>query len=144
MENLQAKLIFREHYGEFSDSLWYRLKASVFSKDFPLTEQNIIFIAQIKKMMPRFNLNNLDIVQTVKTVNLFLNSQNSKTLTGLQLLELLRKYEIEVHKNTLTKWFKPLGGYSRNRPYTLSEITPIILAAFTFKFRRSIAATVSK
>ncbi|MHC5732191.1 MAG: hypothetical protein ACYTXY_50650, partial [Nostoc sp.] len=62
----------------------------------------------------------------------------------LQLLELLRKYEVELHKNTLTKWFKPLGGYSRTRPYTLSEITPIILAAFTYKFRKSIAATVSK
>ena len=138
MNNLQAKLIFRQHYGEFSDSLWYRLKSTVFTNDFPLNEQNIIFIAQIKKMIPRFNLNKLDIVKTYQTVNSFLNSQSSKTITGLELLSLLRKYDIEVHKNTLTKWFKSIGGYSRNRPYTIVEITPVILAAFTYKFRSSI------
>lgn len=135
LKPLEAKILFRTIYGEFSDSLWYRTR-KVFNNDFPMTEDNIRWVATLKKMLPRFNIENLDIMQSIKTINSYLSS-HQKT-TGEELLNLFTTHEIKIHKNTITNWFRPLGGFSQRRTYTLTELTPIILAAFTWKLKQQI------
>jgi hypothetical protein len=133
---LEARILFREHYGEFSDSMWYRLKANIFNNDFPLTRENVIYIATIKRMLPRFNISKFDIVSTVKQVSMLTSTLT--VIKGKEILEMFDKYEINVHKNTITKWFKDIGGFSKTRTYLISELTPILLAAFVYKLRTTL------
>ncbi|MEM8781148.1 MAG: hypothetical protein AAGF26_20300, partial [Cyanobacteria bacterium P01_G01_bin.49] len=60
------------------------------------------------------------------------------SLSGKELLELFEQYEIKIHPNTLTKWFRPLNGFRRTRVYSLKELYPVILAAHTYKLRKEI------
>ena len=140
LTNKQARLIFRERFGDFSDSMWYRNK-HVFSDDFPLTEENVIWLADIKKMLPRLNLQQVDIVTAVKKTKEAL-SRGHETTTGAQFLELLSKQEIVPHRNTITNWFRNLGGFNKHKTYKLEDLSSIILAAYSFKIKQTIINTI--
>lgn len=131
-----ARELFEEELGRrISDSSWYRLKP-VFNDKFPLTKQNVTWLAQIKKQLPKCDLRLVPIVNSVKQANELTCDRSS--LSGKELLELFEQYEIKIHPNTLTKWFRPLNGFRRTRVYSLKELYPVILAAHTYKLRKEI------
>jgi hypothetical protein len=133
----EAREIFEEELGKrISDASWYRLK-TVFGEDFPHTKQNVIWLAGIKKQLPKCDLRLVPIVNSVREANQLIANQNSE-ISGKELLELFEEHNITIHPNTLTKWFKPLNGFRKTRVYELKELYPVILAAHTYKLRREI------
>ena len=140
LTNKQARLIFRQRFGDFSDSMWYRNK-HVFSDDFPLIEENVIWLADIKKMLPRLNLQQVDIVTAVKNTKSTL-SKGNETTTGAQFLELLSRQEIIPHRNTITNWFRNLGGFNKHKTYKLADLSSVILAAYSLKVKQIIVDTI--
>ncbi|MBW4572424.1 MAG: hypothetical protein KME31_31895 [Tolypothrix carrinoi HA7290-LM1] len=137
LDQKEAREVFESVLGKrISDASWYRLKP-VFGDDFPFTKQNIKWLAEIKKQLPKCNLRIVPIVNSVREANNLIANQASQ-ISGKQLLELFEQYNITIHANTLTKWFKPLNGFRQTRIYSLKELYPVILAAHTYKLRQEI------
>jgi len=129
-----AREVFEKHYGQrISDATWYRLKKTFDHITFPFTEQNIIWLAHLKKQFPQINFRFDSVVTAVKESQKFL--QNRSDISGNELLNLFESQGIVLHANTLTKWFKPIHGFSR-RIYTSQELASIILAAYAYKLRK--------
>lgn len=133
-----ARELFEEEFGKrISDASWYRLKP-VFNDKFPLTKQNVTWLAQIKKQLPKCDLRLVPIVNSVKQANELISDNRASQISGKELLELLEQHQIKIHPNTLTKWFRPLNGFRQTRIYSLKELYPVILAAHTYKLRKEI------
>ena len=133
----EARELFEEELGKrISDASWYRLKP-VFNDEFPLTKQNVTWLAGIKKQLPKCDLRLVPIVNSVKQANELIAGRSSQ-ISGKELLELFEQSEITIHPNTLTKWFRPLNGFRQTRVYSLKELYPVILAAHTYKLRQQI------
>lgn len=137
LDQKEARNLFEEVLGKrISDASWYRLKP-VFGDNFPLIKQNVTWLAEIKKQLPKCDLRLVPVVNSVKVANELIANQNSE-ISGKELLELFEEHNITIHPNTLTKWFKPLNGFRKTRVYELKELYPVILAAHTYKLRREI------
>jgi hypothetical protein len=137
LDQKEARSLFEEVLGKrISDASWYRLKP-VFGDNFPLIKQNVVWLAEIKKQLPKCDLRLVPVVNSVKVANELIAGKESK-ITGKDLLELFDQHQITIHPNTLTKWFKPLNGFRQTRVYELKELYPVILAAHTYKLRREI------
>jgi hypothetical protein len=137
LDQKEARELFEEVLGRrISDASWYRLKP-IFGDDFPLIKQNVTWLAEIKKQLPKCDLRLVPVVNSVKVANQLIASQESE-ISGKELLELFDQNEISIHPNTLTKWFKPLNGFRQTRIYMLKELYPVILAAHTYKLRKEI------
>lgn len=137
LDQKEARSLFEEVLGKrISDASWYRLKP-VFGDNFPLIKQNVTWLAEIKKQLPKCDLRLVPVVNSVKVANELIAGKESK-ISGKELLELFDQHQITIHPNTLTKWFKPLNGFRQTRVYELKELYPVILAAHTYKLRREI------
>lgn len=137
LDQKEARELFEQVLGKrISDASWYRLKP-VFGDNFPLIKQNVVWLAEVKKQLPKCDLRLVPIVNSVKSANELIATQSSE-ISGKQLLELFKQYNITIHANTLTKWFKPLNGFRQTRIYLLKELYPIILAAHTYKLRKEV------
>ncbi len=138
MKNIDGKLareLFEKHYARrISDATWYRLKKVFDPTTFPMSEKNVIWLADLKKQFPQINFRFVSVVNAVKQSQNFL--QNRSNISGNELLNLFESQGIELHANTLTKWFKPLHGFSRKRVYKSQELASIILAAYAYKLRK--------
>ncbi|OKH30119.1 hypothetical protein NIES2101_42705 [Calothrix sp. HK-06] len=140
LEQKEARELFEEVLGKrISDASWYRLKP-VFGDDFPLTKQNVTWLAEVKKQLPKCDLRLIPIVNSVKVANQLIAGKESE-ISGKELLELFEQHQITIHPNTLTKWFKPLNGFRKTRVYELKELYSVILAAHTYKLRKEVEKT---
>jgi hypothetical protein len=143
LDQKEARKLFEEVLEKrISDASWYRLKP-VFGDNFPLIKQNVVWLAEIKKQLPKCDLRLVPIVNSVKEANNLIAGQAS-SISGKQLLELFVLHQITIHPNTLTKWFKPLQGFRKTRIYSLKELYPVILAAHTYKLRQSVEKSASQ
>ncbi|BDA76519.1 hypothetical protein CAL7716_106850 (plasmid) [Calothrix sp. PCC 7716] len=137
LEQKEARELFEEVLGKrISDASWYRLKP-IFGDDFPLIKQNVTWLAEVKKQLPKCDLRLVPIVNSVKVANQLIAGKESE-ISGKELLELFEQHQITIHPNTLTKWFKPLNGFRKTRVYELKELYPVILAAHTYKLRKEV------
>lgn len=137
LDQKEARELFESVLGKrISDASWYRLKP-IFGNNFPLVKQNVVWLAEVKKQLPKCDLRLVPIVNSVKSANELIANQTSE-ISGKQLLKLFEEHNITIHANTLTKWFKPLNGFRQTRIYLLEELYPIILAAHTYKLRKEV------
>jgi hypothetical protein len=137
LDQKEARELFEETLGKrISDASWYRLKP-IFGDDFPLIKQNVTWLAEVKKQLPKCDLRLIPIVNSVRIANQLIAGKESE-ISGKELLELFDQHQIKIHPNTLTKWFRPLMGFRKTRIYLLKELYPIILAAHSYKLRKEI------
>jgi hypothetical protein len=137
LEQKEARELFEEVLGKrISDATWYRMKP-IFGDDFPLIKQNVSWLAEVKKQLPKCDMRLIPIVNSVRIANQIIEGKESQ-ISGKELLELFDQHQIKIHANTLTKWFRPLMGFRKTRIYLLKELYPIILAAHSYKLRKEI------
>lgn len=130
----RSRLLFERQYGRrISDATWYRIR-KIFDKSFPASEQNIIWLADLKKQFPQINFRFESVVSAVKQSQELLKSKSE--ISGSELLDLFDSYGIAIHANTLTKWFRPVRGFNRKRIYKASELSSIVLAAYSYKLKK--------
>ena len=126
--------LFEKQYGRrISDATWYRIK-KVFDSTFPITEQNIIWLADLKKQFPQVNFRFESVVKAVKDSQKFLKDKSE--MSGNEFLNLLESQDIIIHANTLTKWFRSVRGFNRKRIYKSSELASVVLAAYAYKLKK--------
>lgn len=139
MDKRKAREIYEGILGKrVSDSHWYST-LKIFDDSLPLTTPNITWVGKLKKQLPKIALHQLTIIEVLKKSRELAGEE----ITGQQLIDLLEKQEISIHRNTLTKWFRGLNGFSRNRRYSSCDLQPIVLAAYAYKINQQITQAVT-
>lgn len=136
LDTKKARQIFESHHGIVSTSSWYRIM-KVFDSRMPLTIDNVKFVAEIRKLLPKCELASVKVIADIKATRHWMACNNHQ-MTGEIFLKQLERQGISVHPNTVSRWFKPLNGFSRTRHYSLNELMPVIVYAHSYKLKRQL------
>jgi hypothetical protein len=136
LEKAKAREVFESVHGTVSTATWYRI-LKVFDSNLPLTLDNVKFVAEVRKLVPKSSVESLKVITNIKQTRHWIACNNYQ-ITGELLLKQFKKQNIEIHPNTLTRWFKPLNGFSRTRYYTLNELMPVILYAHSYALKKQL------
>ncbi len=101
-----------------------------------LSDENVVFYAKLRKLIPRGSGSILEVFEAHQKAEKLLALDNSK-VTGLQVLELLTKEGICPHPATISRWFKPLGGFRKTRNYYPEKLVSVLTQAFIYKIANS-------
>ena len=127
-----ARLAYELIVGRCSDNHWRDVRKTLAKNQMELTIENIQFFAEIRQIIPRSAIGVQGVLKCYSEAEKLLNKTNRK-LKGLEVLHILNQYGIKPHQSTITRWFKPLGGYRRNKEYSPHDLKPIFTSAFIYK-----------
>lgn len=131
-----ARLAYELIVGRCSDNHWRDVRKTLAKNQMELTLENVQFFAEIRQIIPRSAIGVQGVLQCYSEAEKLLNKTNRK-LKGLEVLTTLNQYGIKPHQSTVTRWFKPLGGYRRNKEYSPHDLKPIFTSAFIYKAMQS-------
>ncbi len=130
---IDPRLFYERFLGKrVSDTHWRKVTKTLEDNGLSLTDDNVIFYAKIRKLIHRTPVEFRDILTCYQQAEKFL-AIKSKKVTGSEILELLQREGIIPHKATLSRWFKPLGGFRKTRFYYPEQLTPVLTAAYIYK-----------
>jgi hypothetical protein len=131
-----ARLAYELIVGRCSDNHWRDVRKTLAKNQMELTLENIQFFAEIRQIIPRSAIGVQGVLKCYSEAEKLLNKTNRK-LKGLEVLHTLNQYGIKPHQSTITRWFKPLGGYRRNKEYSPHDLKPIFTSAFIYRAMQS-------
>lgn len=131
-----ARLTYELIVGRCSDNHWRDVRKTLAKNQMELTLENIQFFAEIRQIIPRSAIGVQGVLKCYSEAEKLLNKTNRK-LKGLEVLHTLNQYGIKPHQSTITRWFKPLGGYRRNKEYSPHDLKPIFTSAFIYRAMQS-------
>lgn len=137
LNTADVRLAYEAIIGRCSDSHWYRVKRLLQQHKLELTVPNIQFFAQIRQQIPRSAIGVNGILECYGKAEAILNKSN-RSFKGSEVLTVLRGYGINPHASTVTRWFRILGGYRKDKEYSAQQLKPIFTSAFLYKAHHSI------
>ncbi len=114
-----------------SDNHWYRTRKLLELHQLEVNIENAQFFAELRKVIPRSAIGIKGLLDCYKKANQLLKS--TEPLKGSEVLKILRQHGISPHQSTVTRWFKPLGGYRRDRDYSPKQLKSLFATAFIYK-----------
>jgi hypothetical protein len=133
---LDARLAYELIVGRCSDNHWRDVRKILAKNQMELSVENVQFFAEIRQIIPRSAIGVEGVLKCYSEAEKLLN-KTSRRLKGLEVLTTLNQYGIKPHQSTVTRWFKPLGGYRRNKEYSPHDLKPIFTSAFIYKAMQS-------
>jgi hypothetical protein len=127
-----ARIEYELIFGRCTDNHWRKIQKILQKNQMEVTPKNVKFFAEIRKIIPRCAIG-VDGILTCYSKAEKLLSNTSKNITGVEVLNLLSTYGIKPHQSTVTRWFRHLGGYKRDREYSPEDLKPILTNAFIYK-----------
>lgn len=131
-QNSEARLAYELIMGRVSDSHWFRTKRLLKAHNLELTAKNIQFFAELRKLMPRSALGVKGLLESYKKAEELLR-KSPQSFKGSEILGILNQYGIRPHQTTISHWFKPLGGYRKDREYSPEDVKNLLIRAFLYK-----------
>lgn len=131
-----TRLAYELIVGRCSDNHWRDVRKILAKNQMELTVENVQFFAEIRKIIPRSAIGVEGVLKCYAEAEKLLN-QTSRKLKGLEVLHTLNQYGVKPHQSTVTRWFKPLGGYRRNKEYSPHDLKPIFTSAFIYRAMQS-------
>ncbi len=128
----RARLAYEAIMGRVSDSLWYRVKSLLKKHRLEISVRNVQLFADIRKLIPRSAIGVGGILECYQKVDEIL-SKSQRDFKGLEVLEMLQKYGVKPHQTTISRWFKPLGGYKRDKEYPPKKLQSVFISALIYK-----------
>jgi hypothetical protein len=131
---------FEETAYPISERSWYRYRKILERSRKPFTPENIQALATLSKQ--RYKIDSASFNQWLKLDN-ELGLSGNVEISGVRFLHLIQsKYGIILHRSTVSKWFKPFGGYDAREIYNYSDIKIIALnaAMLADEYRKSESA----
>ncbi len=133
----RARLAYEIVMGRISDSHWYRVKKILSRHKLEICPKNVQLFASIRQQIPRSGIGVEGILDCYQKVEEILGKAN-RTFKGFEVLEMLHGYGVKPHQTTISRWFKPLGGYRRNAEYSPDEkLRNIFIQALIYKAQHS-------
>lgn len=133
---LDARLAYELIVGRCSDNHWRDVRKILAKNQMELSVENVQFFAEIRQIIPRSAIGVEGVLKCYSEAEKLLN-KTSRKLKGLEVLTTLNQYGVKPHQSTVTRWFKPLGGYRRNKEYSPHDLKPIFTSAFIYKAMQS-------
>ena len=127
-----ARIEYELIFGRCTDNHWRKIQKILQKNQMEVTPKNVKFFAEIRKIIPRCAIG-VDGILTCYSNAEKLLSKTSNNITGVEVLNLLSTYGIKPHQSTVTRWFRHLGGYKRDREYSPEDLKPILTNAFIYK-----------
>ncbi len=115
-----------------SDCHWFRVKKLLRIHNLELTPKNIQFFAELRKLLPRSALGVAGLLESYRKAEELLN-KTSRTFKGSEILGIFHQYGIRPHQTTIIRWFKPIGGYRKNKEYLPAQVKNLLIQAFLYK-----------
>lgn len=115
-----------------SDNHWYSVKRVLSQNNMEVNSENVVFYAKLRKENKRTSVNVVQLFEYRKKAEKLLALNDSK-ITGERILEILASEGIKPHMATISRWFKPLGGFRRTRWYFPEKLVPVITSALLYK-----------
>jgi hypothetical protein len=132
MEELEARLAYEAIAGRCSDNHWYRVKRLLKKHQLPISVANVQFFAQVRQLIPRSAIGIEGILDCYSRADAIL-SKSSRNFQGMEVLEMLNRYGVRPHQTTISRWFRPVGGYRKNKEYSPDKLKSIFTQAFIYK-----------
>lgn len=133
---LDARLAYELIVGRCSDNHWRDVRKILAKNQMELSVENVQFFAEIRQIIPRSAIGVEGVLKCYAEAEKLLN-KTSRKLKGLEVLTTLNQYGVKPHQSTVTRWFKPLGGYRRNKEYSPHDLKPIFTSAFIYRAMQS-------
>lgn len=115
-----------------SDKHWYSIKRLLAQQNLELTVSNVQFYAELRKSLPRSGLGVYGLLECYQKADQLLN-KSAKPIKGAEVLAMLAQYQVIPHQATVSRWFRGLGGYRKDREYSPQQLKSIFTAAFIYK-----------
>lgn len=137
MSSLNPRTAYEFFLGKrVSDNHWRSVQQRLTTVGMEVTDDNVIFYAKLRKQIPRSAVNIVEVFEAYKKAEKLLALNNSK-ITGEAILGILSEQDINPHPATLSRWFKPLGGFRKSRNYYPEKLAPLLTAAFLYQSAKS-------
>lgn len=130
--NSEARLAYELVMGRVSDSHWFRTKRLLKAHNLELTPKNIQFFAELRRLMPRSALGVKGLLESYRKAEELLSKSN-RMFQGSEILGIFQQYGIRPHQTTVSRWFKSLGGYKKDREYSPESVKNLLIQAFLYK-----------
>lgn len=131
-----VRLAYELIVGRCSDNHWREVRKALLNNQMEITVENVQFYAEIRQIIPRSAIGVEGVLQCYAKAEKLLNKSRRK-IKGLEVLTTLNQYGITPHQSTVTRWFKPLGGYRRDKEYSAHDLKPIFTSAFIYRAQQS-------
>ena len=128
----EARLEYELTFGRCTDNHWRNVQKILQKNQMEVTPKNVRFFAEIRKVIPRCAIGVDGILTCYSKADKLLN-QTSRNIKGMEVLKLLSDYGINPHQSTITRWFRHLGGYKRDKEYSPEDLKTIFTNAFIYK-----------
>jgi hypothetical protein len=128
LEYREAREVYESIYRRVSDTTWCNVN-KIFTEEFPRTQENVVLLAQLKNTMPSIGIYRLPhIKEALKKLKTF--TDKGAFLTGKEFKETWIEEGFTLNKNTLSRWFKPLGGFKLDRKYSVEQVKPLLVTLY--------------
>jgi hypothetical protein len=127
-----ARIEYELIFGRCSDTHWRNVQKILQKNQMEITPKNVRFFAEIRKIIPRSAIGVEGILTCYSKAEKLLEKTNEE-IKGGEVLNILSEYGIKPHPSTVTRWFKALGGYRRDKKYSPEQLKPIFTSAFIYK-----------
>lgn len=132
MNDQDARLAYEAIMGRVSDNSWYRVKKLLAKHRLEVSVANVQFFAELRKSIPRSAIGVEGILECYQKVEQILSKSN-RSFEGSEVLMMLGQYGIKPHQTTISRWFRPLGGYRRQKQYSPAKLKSVFVQAFLYK-----------
>lgn len=132
-ENVEARTAYEFFLGKrVSDTHWSFVKNTLTEYGMEITDDSVVFYAKLRKEHKRTSVGVLQLFEYRKKAEKLLALNDSK-LTGERILEILAGEGINPHMGTISRWFRPVGGFRKTRWYFPEKLVPVITSALLYK-----------
>jgi hypothetical protein len=131
-QNSEARLAYELIMGRVSDCHWFRVKRLLKLHKLEVSPENIRFFAELRKLMPRSALGVAGLIESYRKADEFL-SKSDRSFKGSEILGIFHQYGVRPHQTTVSRWFKSLGGYRKDKEYTPEKVKKLLIQAFLYK-----------
>lgn len=132
----KPRLAYELIVGRVTDRHWQDVKKILLKNQMEITIENVQFLAEVRQVVPRSAIGISGVLKCYGEAEKLL-ARTSRNLKGMEVLHVLNQYGVKPHQSTVTRWFKPLGGYRKNKEYSPLDLKPIFTSAFVYQAMQS-------
>lgn len=129
----ETRIIYETLVGaRVSDTHWWRVKKTMNACELPLSKYGFDLFLALKKTSPR-HFTQYHLVKGL--INKQIEPLLGEGLSGEEFLKILTRVNIHPHQSTISRWFKPIGGFKSTGFYNKASLLPIAIAALIYKHK---------
>jgi hypothetical protein len=132
-----ARLAYEMFLGKrVSDSHWSQVKTRLSSQGLSVDNETVVFYAKVSKLIPRSAVGLDKVLEAYNRAERLLISPSK--ITGTQVLDIFAREGINPHPGTVSRWFRSVGGFRKNRSYLPEKLIPVLAKAFIYQTANTI------